>query len=150
LEQLATRIRYRRGQEIYKEDSPVEYWYRIVSGMARRFSARADGKRQIVDLLLPGDVFGFGGSGKHHFAVEAVLLPFFSRNWSLSRSSEGHPASQGQATAASRRDGDFAASPFFQPVSERRCRRLTRLNVAHGGPARPPAPHYCPSASLLP
>jgi CRP-like cAMP-binding protein len=65
--------RYRRGQAIYKEDSPVEYWYRIVSGMARRFSARADGKRQIVDLLLPGDVFGFGGSGKHHFAVEAVI-----------------------------------------------------------------------------
>jgi CRP/FNR family transcriptional regulator, nitrogen fixation regulation protein len=73
LEPLAIRIRYRRGQGIYKEDSPVEYWYRITSGMARRFSARADGKRQIVDLLLPRDVFGFGGSGKHHFAVEAVL-----------------------------------------------------------------------------
>lgn len=73
LEPLAARIRYGHGQEIYKEDSPVEYWYRIVSGMARRFSARADGKRQIVDLLLPGDVFGFGARGKHHFAVEAVL-----------------------------------------------------------------------------
>lgn len=73
LEPLAARTRYRRGQEIYKEDSPVECWYRIVSGVARRFSARADGKRQIVDLLLPGDVFGFGGSGKHHFAAEAVL-----------------------------------------------------------------------------
>jgi len=72
-EALAALKRYRRGQSIYKEDSPVDYWYRIVSGMARRFSARADGKRQIVDLLLPGDVFGFGGSGKHHFAVEAVL-----------------------------------------------------------------------------
>jgi CRP-like cAMP-binding protein len=72
-EALATPKRYRRGQEIYKEDSPVEYWYRIVSGVARRFSARADGKRQIVDLLLPGYVFGFGGNGKHHFAVEAVL-----------------------------------------------------------------------------
>ena len=72
-EALAALKRYRRGQAIYKEDSPVDYWYRIVSGMARRFSARADGKRQIVDLLLPGDVFGFGGSGKHHFAVEAVL-----------------------------------------------------------------------------
>jgi CRP-like cAMP-binding protein len=41
--------------------------------MARRFSSRADGKRQIVDLLLPEDVFGFGGNGKHNFAVEAVL-----------------------------------------------------------------------------
>jgi CRP-like cAMP-binding protein len=73
LESLATRTRYHRGQEIYEEDSPVEYWYRIVSGVARRFSARADGRRQIVDLLLPGDVFGFGARGKHHFAVEAVL-----------------------------------------------------------------------------
>ena len=72
-EALAARKRYRRGQEIYKEDSPVEHWYRIVSGMARRFSARADGKRQIVDLLLPEDMFGFGGNGTHHFAVEAVL-----------------------------------------------------------------------------
>src|SRR5882672_3691074 len=72
-EALAAVKRYRRGQAIYKEDSPVDYWYRIVSGIARRFSARVDGKRQIVDLLLPGDVFGFGGNGKHHFAVEAVL-----------------------------------------------------------------------------
>jgi CRP/FNR family nitrogen fixation transcriptional regulator len=78
-EALAALKRYRRGQAIYKEDSPVDYWYRIVSGMARRFSARADGKRQIVDLLLPGDVFGFGGSGKHHFAVEAVLDPRVAR-----------------------------------------------------------------------
>ena len=73
LESLAARIRYHRGQEIYEEDSPVEYWYRIISGMARRFSARADGRRQIVDLLLPGDVFGFGSRGKHHFAVEAIV-----------------------------------------------------------------------------
>jgi CRP/FNR family transcriptional regulator, nitrogen fixation regulation protein len=73
LDSLATRTPYRRGQLIYDEDSPLEYWYRIISGLARRFAARADGKRQIVDLLLPGDVFGFGARGKHHFAVEAVL-----------------------------------------------------------------------------
>jgi CRP-like cAMP-binding protein len=73
LESLAARTRYYRGQEIYEEDSPVEYWYRIVSGVARRFSARAGGRRQIVDLLLPGDVFGFGARGKHHFAVEAII-----------------------------------------------------------------------------
>ena len=73
LEPLAARIQCARGQEIYKEDSPVNYWYRIISGVARRFSARADGRRQIVDLLLPGDVFGFGARGKHHFAVEAAI-----------------------------------------------------------------------------
>jgi CRP/FNR family nitrogen fixation transcriptional regulator len=73
LEPLAARIQCARGEEIYKEDSPVDYWYRVISGVARRFSARADGRRQIVDLLLPGDVFGFGASGKHHFAVEAAI-----------------------------------------------------------------------------
>ena len=73
LDSLAIRTRYVRGQEIYKEHSPVECWYRIESGVARRFSTRADGRRQIVDLLLPGDAFGFGMRGKHHFAVEAVI-----------------------------------------------------------------------------
>jgi CRP/FNR family nitrogen fixation transcriptional regulator len=73
LDTLVLRMECARGQQIYKEDSSVEYWYRMESGVARRFSARADGRRQIVDLLLPGDFFGFGVGGKHHFAVEAVL-----------------------------------------------------------------------------
>jgi CRP/FNR family nitrogen fixation transcriptional regulator len=73
LDNFVLKMECTRGQQIYKEDTSVEYWYRIESGVARRFSARADGRRQIVDLLLPGDFFGFGVGGKHHFAVEAVL-----------------------------------------------------------------------------
>src|SRR5438105_10446981 len=72
LDSLAIRTRYLRGQEIYKEHSPVECWYRIESGIARRFSTRADGRRQIVDLLLPDDVFGFGARGRHHCEGQAV------------------------------------------------------------------------------
>ena len=72
-EPLATRVRYSRGQAIYEEDSTVECWCRIVSGVARRFSLRVDGRRQIVDLLLPDDVFGFGTRGRHRFAVEAAV-----------------------------------------------------------------------------
>jgi CRP/FNR family transcriptional regulator, nitrogen fixation regulation protein len=73
LNSLAVRLECVRGQVIYREDGPVEHWYRIEAGVARRFSVRSDGKRQIVDLLLPGDAFGFGVRGKHHFAVEAVI-----------------------------------------------------------------------------
>jgi CRP/FNR family nitrogen fixation transcriptional regulator len=73
LDALALRMECGCGQQIYKENGTVEYWYRIESGVARRFSTRADGRRQIVDLLLPGDFFGFGVRGKHRFAVEAVL-----------------------------------------------------------------------------
>jgi CRP/FNR family transcriptional regulator, nitrogen fixation regulation protein len=73
LDSLAIRLECSRGQIIYKEDTPVEYWYRVAFGVARRFSAKSDRRRQIVDLLLPGDAFGFGMRGKHHFAVEAVI-----------------------------------------------------------------------------
>jgi CRP-like cAMP-binding protein len=72
-ESLATRVRYNRGQAIYEEDGAVDHWYRIVSGVARRYSLRTDGRRQIVDLLLPDDVFGFGTRGRHRFSVEAVI-----------------------------------------------------------------------------
>jgi CRP-like cAMP-binding protein len=69
---LAIQTRCCRAQLIYDEDDPVECWYRVVSGMARRFNVRANGRRQIVDLLLPGDVFGFGVCGRHAFAAEAI------------------------------------------------------------------------------
>jgi CRP-like cAMP-binding protein len=61
-----------RGQMIYDEGASVECWYRVVSGTARRFIVRSDGKRQIIDLLLAGDVFGFGARGCHSFTAEAI------------------------------------------------------------------------------
>jgi CRP/FNR family transcriptional regulator, nitrogen fixation regulation protein len=69
---LAALTSYSRGQLIYEEGAPVESWYRLVSGAARRCVIRSDGRRRIVDLLLPNDVFGFGGRGKHPFSAEAV------------------------------------------------------------------------------
>jgi CRP-like cAMP-binding protein len=61
-----------RNQKIYDEAQPVDCWYRIVSGAACRFTVRPDGRRQIIDLLLPGDWFGFGLGGRHAFSAEAV------------------------------------------------------------------------------
>jgi CRP/FNR family nitrogen fixation transcriptional regulator len=60
LESLSTVSRYQRDDEIYPQQGSVECWYRVISGAARRFALRADGRRQTVDLLLPGDFFGFG------------------------------------------------------------------------------------------
>jgi CRP-like cAMP-binding protein len=69
---LAVPVRRRRGQEIYSAESSVQCWYRVLAGAARRFTLRPNGRRQIVDLLLPGDVFGFGVNGRHYFSAEAV------------------------------------------------------------------------------
>jgi CRP/FNR family nitrogen fixation transcriptional regulator len=72
VDSLAVPVRCRRGQEIYSAESSVECWYRVLAGAARRFTLRTNGRRQIVDLLLPGDVFGFGADGRHYFSAEAV------------------------------------------------------------------------------
>jgi CRP-like cAMP-binding protein len=74
LDGVATVTRYRGGQEIYSQEDPADNWYRVVSGALRRFALRPDGRRQIVDFLLPGDWFGFAaGNDLHGFSVEAVM-----------------------------------------------------------------------------
>jgi CRP-like cAMP-binding protein len=72
LDALATIKRWSRGQEICSEEGATEYWYRVVSGMARRYAVRPSGRRQIIGLLLPGDFFGFPARGEC-FAIEAVI-----------------------------------------------------------------------------
>jgi len=61
-----------RSQEICSQDGPAEYVYYVVFGAARRCVLRADGRRQIVDLLLPGNFFGFTGGDAYDSSVEAV------------------------------------------------------------------------------
>ena len=70
---VATNTPCHRGQEIYSREDPAESWYYIVSGLARKCAVRADGRRQIVDFLLPGDFFGFTVWLEHYFTVEAVV-----------------------------------------------------------------------------
>ncbi len=64
--------RWRSRQEVYCQDTPVEYRYRMVTGAARRFAIQRSGRRQIVDFLLPGDFFGFASRRVHSFSVEAI------------------------------------------------------------------------------
>jgi CRP/FNR family nitrogen fixation transcriptional regulator len=69
---LAVIMQRRRGEEICRRGMPADYWYLVISGVARRCAIRADGRRQIVDLLLPGDFFGFASDGESDVTVEAA------------------------------------------------------------------------------
>ncbi len=83
LQSLAHLRRFRREQEIYGQDERSDSWYRVVSGSARKYLMRADGRRQLVDIYLPGDFFGFTTRAHHKFAVQAVaegtLVACYSR-----------------------------------------------------------------------
>jgi CRP-like cAMP-binding protein len=73
LDRLAMTARYETGETVYRCNDPVEYWYRIVAGSARKSAVTADGYRHIVGFLLPGDLFGFGARGVRPFCVEAIV-----------------------------------------------------------------------------
>jgi CRP-like cAMP-binding protein len=70
---IASSMPCRRGLEICGQGQAADSWYRLVSGAARRYVLRSDGRRQIVDLLLPGDFFGFALDAEYDYTVEAIV-----------------------------------------------------------------------------
>jgi len=64
---------YRAEEEIYGEDEPAEFVYKVVSGAVRSYKLLADGRRQIGAFHLPGDLFGLEASNRHQLTAEAVV-----------------------------------------------------------------------------
>jgi CRP-like cAMP-binding protein len=68
----ATR-RYARGDVVYHAGGSADRWYQVVTGIAARCTDLSDGRRQILELLLPGDFFGFSAGEEHQHRVEAMV-----------------------------------------------------------------------------
>lgn len=43
LERLAVVARYEAGESVYRYNDPIEYWYRVVRGAARKSALSGDG-----------------------------------------------------------------------------------------------------------
>jgi CRP-like cAMP-binding protein len=69
---LTSISRCSRGQQVCCQGEPADRWFWIITGTARRSVIRCDGRRQIVDLLLPGDCFGFTNGDEYGDTVEAI------------------------------------------------------------------------------
>lgn len=63
---------FARNAEIYGENEPADYVYKVVAGTVRTYKILADGRRQIGAFYLPGDVFGLEAGESHLFSAEAV------------------------------------------------------------------------------
>jgi CRP/FNR family transcriptional regulator, nitrogen fixation regulation protein len=63
---------FARNAEIYGENEPADYLYKVISGTVRTYRVLNDGRRQIGAFYLPGDVFGFEGGTEHSFSAEAI------------------------------------------------------------------------------
>lgn len=63
---------FSRNAEIFSEDSAADHIYIVLSGTARVCKLLGDGRRQIENFCLPGDVFGWEMTPRHRFSAEAV------------------------------------------------------------------------------
>ena len=66
------RMSHGRNEEIYGEGEPAVCAYRVMSGVVRTYRILADGRRQIAEFFLPGDVFGLEAGADHSMSAEAV------------------------------------------------------------------------------
>jgi CRP/FNR family nitrogen fixation transcriptional regulator len=72
IELMGALMPFVRNSEIYGENEPAEYLYKVVSGTVRTYKVLVDGRRQIGGFHLPGDMFGFESGDEHTFSAEAI------------------------------------------------------------------------------
>lgn len=66
------KVSYAANEEIFGEAEPAICVYRVLTGLVRTYRILADGRRQIAEFFLPGDVFGLEADGPYSLSAEAV------------------------------------------------------------------------------
>jgi CRP-like cAMP-binding protein len=72
IEMMGAQMSFARNVEIYGENEPADYLYKVLSGSVRTYKVLADGRRQIGAFYLPGDIFGLESGEEHAFSAEAI------------------------------------------------------------------------------
>lgn len=72
LELMGAPMSFARNAEIYGDNEPSDYLYKVVSGTVRTYKVLSDGRRQIGAFYLPGDIFGLEVGEEHAFSAEAI------------------------------------------------------------------------------
>jgi CRP/FNR family transcriptional regulator, nitrogen fixation regulation protein len=73
IEMMGAPMPFARNAEIYGENEPADYLYKVVSGSVRTYKMLNDGRRQIGAFYLPGDMFGLEVGDVHTFSAEAIV-----------------------------------------------------------------------------
>ena len=72
LDIMGAPMSFTRNAEIYGENEPAEYLYKLISGTVRTSKILNDGRRQIGEFYMPGDIFGLEMGDEHAFSAEAI------------------------------------------------------------------------------
>lgn len=69
---MGASMSFPRNAEIYGENEPAEFLYKLISGAVRTSRILEDGRRQIGSFCLPGDIFGLEVGSEHLSSAEAI------------------------------------------------------------------------------
>jgi CRP/FNR family transcriptional regulator, nitrogen fixation regulation protein len=69
---MGAMMNYLRDAEIFGENEPADYLYKVVSGTVRTYKILSDGRRQVSGFYLPGDIFGLEFADEHTLSAEAI------------------------------------------------------------------------------
>src|SRR6516164_8900166 len=69
---MGVMMAYPHNTEIFGENEPADYLYKVISGSVRTYKILNDGRRQVGGFYLPGDIFGLEFSDEHTLSAEAI------------------------------------------------------------------------------
>lgn len=69
---MGATMAFSRNTEIFGENEPADYLYKVVKGGVRTYKILSDGRRQIGGFYLPGDIFGLEFADDHTLSAEAI------------------------------------------------------------------------------
>jgi CRP/FNR family nitrogen fixation transcriptional regulator len=108
IELMGAPMMFGRNVEVFGENEPADYLYKVVSGAVRTYKVLSDGRRQIGAFYLPGDIFGLETGDDHSFSAEAICE---SKVLVIRRSA---------VVALAERDGDVARELWTMTARELR------------------------------
>jgi CRP-like cAMP-binding protein len=72
IDMMGAAMSFARNTEVYGENEPAEFFYKVISGTVRTYKVLNDGRRQIGGFYIAGDVFGLEGGEHHGLSAEAI------------------------------------------------------------------------------
>jgi len=72
LQTMVTRNRFERGQTLFTQEDSAEHIFALVAGVVACAHYMADGRRQIIAFLFPGDYIGMATGNRYTYTAEAV------------------------------------------------------------------------------
>src|SRR6516165_1969645 len=72
IELMGACMSFAANAEIYGENEPADYLYKVVGGTGRTYKVLVDGRRQIGAFHLGGDIFGLETGDEPTFSAEAI------------------------------------------------------------------------------